>query len=59
MKIRCPKCGYVFDTMYSRAVACAGCSLAVFGDCGYVKCPRCGYEIEMSGSRRFTKITPW
>lgn len=44
MRLRCPRCGYVFDISYSRAFACAGCPAATLGNCGYARCPRCGYE---------------
>ncbi|RLE49087.1 MAG: hypothetical protein DRJ31_05870 [Candidatus Methanomethylicota archaeon] len=41
--IKCPVCGYEFSLVYSRAVACAGCQMSVYG-CNLVKCPRCGHE---------------
>ena len=43
-KLRCPKCGMIFDIMYARTASCMGCPMSTFGECGYVKCPRCGYE---------------
>ena len=52
MRVTCPKCGFTFDTSYSRITACSGCELSVLGDCGYVKCPNCGYEFEYDETRR-------
>jgi len=43
-RLRCPKCGFVFDISYARAISCSGCPMSTFGECGYVKCPKCGYE---------------
>ncbi len=43
-RLKCPRCGFVFDISYARAVSCSGCYLATLGSCGYVRCPRCGYE---------------
>ena len=52
-KIKCPKCGFLFSKMHSRAIACMGCSKSVLGDCGYVRCPRCDYEIPHSINLEF------
>lgn len=52
MKLRCPKCGFVFDVSYARAVSCAGCPSATLGNCGYVRCPRCGHEFPYSSGFR-------
>lgn len=46
-KIKCPKCGFLFSKMQSRAIACMGCKKGVFGDCGFLRCPRCDYEIPL------------
>ncbi len=43
-RLRCPKCGFVFDVSYARVISCSGCPMSIFGECGYVKCPKCGYE---------------
>ena len=34
-KVACPQCGFLFSEMHSRAIACAGCSEGVLGDCGF------------------------
>ena len=44
MRVKCPRCGFVFDVGYSRIISCRTCALAPLGDCEYVKCPECGYE---------------
>jgi hypothetical protein len=54
--IICPKCNYKFSLMYSRAIACRGCSAAVNG-CNLVRCPNCdyGFTIVDSGLARTKK----
>jgi uncharacterized C2H2 Zn-finger protein len=44
--IRCPRCNYEFNLMYSRAIACQGCPSAVYG-CNLVRCPRCDHEFPL------------
>jgi len=55
-KITCPKCGFLFSKMQSRAIACMGCSKGIMGDCGFIRCPRCDYEIPYYKSDEFTHI---
>ncbi len=44
--IVCPRCGFEFSLMYSRAFACMGCRYSVSG-CEAVRCPRCDLEFRM------------
>jgi hypothetical protein len=45
--IKCPYCGYDFNIMYSRAIACQGCRKAVYG-CNLVRCPGCNHEFPIN-----------
>jgi len=47
MRVRCPKCGFIFDISYARTFACTGCPLSILNDCSYIKCPKCGYEFSI------------
>ncbi len=52
-KIKCPRCGFLFSKMHSRAIACSGCSKSVIGDCEFVRCPRCDHEIPHPTNENF------
>lgn len=41
--IHCPRCGYEFNLMYGRAVACVGCS-SVVKSCDKARCPKCDHS---------------
>jgi len=45
--VTCPECGFEFNVIYSRAIACHGCPESVFG-CEYVRCPKCNHEFKMT-----------
>jgi DNA-directed RNA polymerase subunit RPC12/RpoP len=44
--IKCPKCNFEFDLMYSRAIACQGCRYAILG-CDAARCPKCDHEFSL------------
>lgn len=44
--VRCPKCNFEFNLMFSRAKACVGCRDAVLG-CDWARCPRCDCEFSL------------
>jgi len=45
--IKCPRCNFGFNLMYSRAVACQGCHFSVLG-CDSARCPKCDYEFPLN-----------
>ncbi|MFX0201781.1 MAG: hypothetical protein ACFFCW_37200 [Candidatus Hodarchaeota archaeon] len=45
--IKCPYCNKEFNIMYSRAIACQGCTKAVLG-CNLVRCPNCDREFPLT-----------
>lgn len=48
-QMRCPRCDFEFNLMYSRAFACVGCRYAVMG-CDAVRCPKCDLEFKIKDS---------
>ncbi|MFX1510124.1 MAG: hypothetical protein ACFFBR_07470 [Promethearchaeota archaeon] len=46
--VKCPQCGFQFDTSYGRVMACGDCPSATMGNCGYAKCPRCQHEFPIN-----------
>jgi ribosomal protein S27E len=50
----CPRCGFEFDLIYSRAVSCQDCprllSPYALLSCDKVRCPRCDNEFSVSPS---------
>jgi uncharacterized C2H2 Zn-finger protein len=44
--MKCPKCGFEFNLMYSRAFACAGCRYSISG-CNAARCPKCDHEFHI------------
>lgn len=44
--LKCPRCNFQFNLMYSRAIACQGCRLSVLG-CDSVRCPKCDFEFSL------------
>jgi hypothetical protein len=47
--LKCSYCGFEFNIVYSRAIACQGCPKAVYG-CTLVRCPRCDHEFPINKS---------
>jgi len=46
--LKCPKCGFVFNIIYGRAIACSGCPRAATG-CKLARCPQCDFEFPLEG----------
>ena len=52
MRLRCPKCGFIFALSYARTFSCSGCPMSVLNDCDYVRCPNCGHEFPIPSKAR-------
>ena len=48
--VKCPACGYEFNLMYARSIACQGCPQAVLG-CDLMRCPKCDFEFRLTDMR--------
>ncbi|HPR41335.1 MAG TPA: hypothetical protein PK718_02165 [Candidatus Methanofastidiosa archaeon] len=47
--LKCPKCGFVFNIIYGRAIACSGCARSASG-CKLARCPKCDQEFPLAGT---------
>jgi len=47
--LKCPFCGFEFNIIYGRAIACSGCSKAASG-CKLARCPKCDRDFPLSGT---------
>jgi len=46
--VKCPYCGFVFNLLFGRAIACSGCSRAATG-CKLARCPKCDQDFSITG----------
>ncbi|MBN1786654.1 MAG: hypothetical protein JW825_06695 [Candidatus Methanofastidiosa archaeon] len=47
--VKCPYCGFVFNIIYGRAIACSGCSKAATG-CKLARCPKCDKDFSITNT---------